>query len=66
MNVLVTALVNHLFSTLTREEFSCLSVFLNEISKSMYSITLFRDVCDSNRLKASRQSAAQKQGDANN
>ena len=45
LNVLITALTNYFFTTLTREEFVCLSIFLNELSKSMFSTTLFQDVC---------------------
>lgn len=46
MNVLITALTNYFFTALTREEFICLSIFLNELSKSMFSTTLFQDVCN--------------------
>ena len=51
MNVLIMALTNHFFATLTKEEFACLSVFLNELSKSMFATALFRDLCDRNRDK---------------
>lgn len=48
LNVLITALTNQFFQSLTREEFACLSVFLNELSKSMFATALFRDLCDKN------------------
>lgn len=46
LNVLITALTNHFYTTLSKEEFICLSVFLNELSKSMFSTSLFRDLCN--------------------
>lgn len=45
LNVLITALTNYFYTALTKEEFVCLSIFLNELSKSMFSTTLFRDLC---------------------
>ena len=44
LNALVTALANHLFSTLTAEEFALLNVVVSELGKSMFSLTLMRDV----------------------
>jgi len=49
LNVMIMALTNHFFNTLSKEEFACLSVFLNELSKSMFATALFRDLCDKNR-----------------
>lgn len=46
LNVLITAVTNHLFTTLSKEDFVCLSIFLNELSKSMFATSLFRDFCD--------------------
>lgn len=45
LNTLVMAITNHLYSTLTVEEFRCLNVFISELGKSMFSMTLFRDIC---------------------
>lgn len=45
LNVLIAAITNQLYCSLTREEFKCLSVFLNELSKSMFTTVLFEDVC---------------------
>lgn len=45
LNVLITAITNNLFCTLSEKEFLCVSVFLNELSKSMFTTSLFADVC---------------------
>ncbi|MBP1737332.1 MAG: hypothetical protein H6Q60_1213 [Oscillospiraceae bacterium] len=50
MNVLITALTNYFYTSLSKEEFKCLSVFLNELSKSMFATILFQDVCNNNKL----------------
>jgi hypothetical protein len=52
LNVLIMALTNHFFGALTKEEFACLSIFLNELSKSMFATAVFRDLCDKNRGEA--------------
>lgn len=49
LNVLMTSLTNYFFTTLSRQEFACLSVFLNELSKSMFATALFRDLCEKGR-----------------
>jgi hypothetical protein len=46
LNVLITAITNYLYTTLSKEEFLCLSVILNELSKSMFSTSLFQDLCN--------------------
>ncbi len=46
LNVIITALTNYFYVTLSREDFNCLNVFLSELSKSMFSTTLFRDLCN--------------------
>jgi len=46
LNVIITILTNHFYTTLSREDFICLSVFLNELSKSMFTTTLFQGLCD--------------------
>jgi hypothetical protein len=45
LNAAIAAITNYLFTALSREDFICLSVFLNELSKSMFSTTLFEDLC---------------------
>lgn len=47
LNVVIMALTNYFFTKLTKEEFVCLSIFLNELSKSMFSTSIFRDLCNS-------------------
>lgn len=46
LNVIITILTNYFYTTLSREDFVCLSVFLNELSKSMFTTTLFQGLCD--------------------
>ncbi len=46
LNVIIAALTNHLYTTLSKEDFICLSVFLNELSKSMFTTSLFQDLCN--------------------
>ena len=45
LNALIAAICNYLYCSLTREQFKCLSIFLNELSKSMFATTLFEDIC---------------------
>ncbi len=45
MNVLIAALTNHFFTTLSKEDFVCLSIFLRELSKSMISTSVFEELC---------------------
>ncbi|MCL2089054.1 MAG: hypothetical protein FWH14_06195 [Oscillospiraceae bacterium] len=46
LNVLITAISNHLFVTLSKKDFACLNIFLSELSKSMFAMALFRDICN--------------------
>lgn len=46
INTLVTAITNYLYVTLDPKDFTCLNIFISELSKSMFSMTLFRDICD--------------------
>ena len=48
VNVLITAITNHLFCTLSRKNFVCLNIFISELSKAMFATTLFRDLCGDN------------------
>ncbi len=45
LNAIIAALTNYFYTSLTKDEFVCLSIFLNELSKSMFATTLFRDLC---------------------
>lgn len=49
LNVLVTAITNQLYTSLSKEEFRCLNVFVSELSKSMFSMTLYEEICGRNR-----------------
>lgn len=45
LNMIIAALTNHFYTTLTQEQFRCLTIFLNELSKSMFATILFKDIC---------------------
>ena len=45
LNAAIAALTNHLYSTLSEKAFLCLALFLSELSKSMFSMSIFRDIC---------------------
>lgn len=46
INAMIAAITNHLFTTLSKKDFAALSVFLNELSKSMFATAVFRDICE--------------------
>ena len=46
LNALMAALSNQLYTTLPRDKFLCLAVFLNELSKQMLTMPLFNDLCN--------------------
>lgn len=45
LNVLVAGISNYLYATLSPEEFRCLSLFLNELSKSMFTMSIYQSIC---------------------
>ena len=45
INMIVTAIANHLFASLSREDFAFLNIAVSELSKSMFSLELLRGVC---------------------
>ncbi|HOG02142.1 MAG: hypothetical protein BWY35_00987 [Firmicutes bacterium ADurb.Bin248] len=45
LNVAIAALTNYFFTTLSKEDFICLSIFLRELSKSMIGTTVFDGLC---------------------
>ena len=49
INVIITTVTNLLFTNLSKEEFASLSVFFNELSKSMFSTIIFRDICEKSK-----------------
>ncbi len=46
INAVITAITNCLYANLSKEDFVCLSIFLNELSKTMFATTLFRGLCN--------------------
>lgn len=46
LNAVIAALTNYFFTTLSKEDFLCLSIFLRELSKSMITTTVFQELCD--------------------
>lgn len=46
LNAAIAAITNYLYANLCKDDFICLSVFLNELSKSMFTTTLFGDLCN--------------------
>ena len=45
LNVIITSITNYLYTTLSKEDFICLNIFVSELSKSMFATTLFDDLC---------------------
>ena len=45
LNLIITAITNHLYISLSKEDFVCLNIFISELSKSMFATTLFSDIC---------------------
>jgi hypothetical protein len=45
LNALVAILVDYFFTSLSKKEFLCLSIFLRELSKSMFSMAAFEEIC---------------------
>lgn len=46
LNALITSIANSLYTSLPRDQFLCLSVFLNELSKQMLTMPIFNDLCN--------------------
>lgn len=49
MNLLVAAITNHFYATLSKEDFVCLSIFLRELSKSMFTTSVFEEICQGDK-----------------
>ena len=45
LNLVIAAITNHFYETLSREDFICLGIFLRELSKSMIGTTVFEELC---------------------
>ena len=50
LSAIITAVANHLYATLSKEEFECVNILVSELSKAMFSMTLLRDICDEERF----------------
>ncbi|MPM72573.1 hypothetical protein SDC9_119549 [bioreactor metagenome] len=46
LNAIITSLTNYFYTTLSKEDFECLSIILNELSKTMFSTLLFQKLCN--------------------
>ncbi|SHH85564.1 hypothetical protein SAMN02745823_01211 [Sporobacter termitidis DSM 10068] len=46
LNAMIAAITNYLYTALSKEDFVCLSIFLNELSKSMLTTSVFSDLCN--------------------
>jgi hypothetical protein len=49
LNAIIAAISNHLFTTLSEEDFALVSVFFSELGKSMFAMKLFKSICSDNR-----------------
>jgi hypothetical protein len=49
LHAAITAIANHLYCSLPRRDFNCLSIVLSELSKSMIALELFRNVCSAEK-----------------
>lgn len=45
LNVLVTAITNTLYCSLTKEEYKCLAIVFNELSKTMFAVSSYEAIC---------------------
>ena len=45
LNALITVIANSFYSSLSKEDFVFLNIFLSELSKTMFSMELFRGIC---------------------
>lgn len=51
LNVLIAAISNYFYTELSKDEFVCLGIFLNELSKSMIATALFHKLCHKEDIK---------------
>ena len=45
MNIAIASLSNYLYTELCEDEFECLALFLNELSKSMFTMSVHEKLC---------------------
>lgn len=46
LNQIITCIANYLYANLSKENFRCLTVFISELGKSMFSMTLLGEICN--------------------
>jgi len=46
LNALISSITNILYVSLSEKEFATLNVLLSELSKSMFSMSLLRSICE--------------------
>lgn len=46
LNALIASISNYLYTSLPNDQFLCLAVFLNELSKTMITTDIFKDLCN--------------------
>jgi hypothetical protein len=45
MNAVIAAITNYLYTNTSKRDFFCISVFLSELSKSMFNMEVLRGIC---------------------
>ncbi len=51
VNVMITAITNYFYTTLSKEDFVCLSIILRELSKTMISTSIYLGLCADDKDK---------------
>jgi hypothetical protein len=55
MNAAIAAITNTLYTSLSKREFFCVSVFLSELSKAMFNMEVLRGICLAEEEKPSNK-----------
>lgn len=50
LNALITGVVNYLYSSVSEEDFLFLNVFFSELSKSMFSMSILKGICKTEKI----------------
>lgn len=51
VNMMVASISGYLYECLPEEDFECLALILNELSKSMFSMSVFERLCDNDKKR---------------
>ena len=63
LNAMLALISNHFYTNLTEDQFLCLAVFLNELSKQMLAMPLYKDLCNKDgKFKPKKPPTAVKEG----